>query len=112
MKTLKALRAVTIWNCIFCVFWIITHICLLMNPYCSTPVFFSVAMLSLPGWMINPFPMHSCFQCLKIYWTERKNPEQKQHIGKKWVWALVWPIITTALWLCGGGMFVVMTGGA
>ncbi len=102
MKTLKALRVATIRNCIFCVFWTLTHICLIVTQHHNAPIFFDIAMLSVYGWMVNPFPIFSCFRCLKIYLTERKHPEQKQRIGKKWIWALVWPIITTVLWLCGG----------
>ena len=111
MKTRKALKAVLIWNCISCVFWTLTHICLIIHQHYNTPIFFSIAMLSVYGWMVNPFPILSCFRCLKIYLTERKNPKHKELIGKRWVWVLICPIITTVLWVVGGGLFAVMTGG-
>ncbi len=111
MKTLKALKAITIWNCIFIFSCIISIICLAVNHYYNTNVLSLIGTLFVYGWMVNPIPLILCIRCLKLYLTERKNETTKQIIGWKWIWLFVWPIITTTLWWLGGGLFVKFTGG-
>ena len=111
MKTLKALKTVTTWNCIFTVSWILSIASLAIDEYCDVSILFSIGILAIYGWMVNPFAIISCFRCLKIYLAERSNPEYKQVIGRKWVWTWIWPIITTILYILGAGLFVKFTGG-
>ena len=111
MKTLKALKTATIWNCIFCFSCILSTVCLAIDEYYNASKLFSIGILSVYGWMVNPFAIISCFWCLKAYLSERKDPDYKQIIGRKWVWIFIWPVITTALWLLGGLLFVKFTGG-
>ena len=111
MKTLKALKTATIWNCIFCFSCLISIICFAVNHYYHTNLLSLIGTLFVYGWMVNPIPLILCIRCLKLYLTERKNEESKQTIGNTWIWILVWPVITTAFWVFGGGLFVVITGG-
>ena len=111
MKTLKALKTATIWNCIFCLSCIISIICFAVNHYYNTNLLSLIGTLFVYGWMVNPIPLILCIRCFKLYLTERKNEKSKQTIGNKWIWIFIWPVITTAFWVLGGGLFVVITGG-
>ncbi len=111
MKTLKALKTATIWNCIFCFSCILSTVCFAIDEYYNASLLFSIGFLFVYGWMVNPFAIISCYWCLKAYLSEHKDPDYKQIIGRKWVWIFIWPIITTALWFLGGGLFVKFTGG-
>ena len=111
MKTLKALKAATIWSCIFCLSCIISIICFAVDHYYNTNILSLIGTFFLYGWVANPVPLISCIRCLKLYITELKNEKDKQIIGKKWTMIFVWPVITTAFWVFGGGLFAVITGG-
>ena len=111
MKTLKALKTATIWNCVFCFSCVLSIIYFGINDYYDVGVLFRIGDIAVCGWMVNPFAIISCLRCLKVYLAERKNPDYKQKIGKKWVWVLVFPVITTALWILGFLLFVRFTGG-
>ena len=104
MKTIKALKSVTIWNFIFLFSWILTFVCLSIDSN-------SIGILAVYGWMVNPFAIIACIRCLKIYLKERKDPISNRLIAKKWVWIFLWPVFTTILWGLGGGLFVYFTGG-
>ena len=110
MKTLKTLKTMNIWNSVFCVSWAISLLCLLIDKYYDI-LLVNIGLITIYGWMTNPFAIISCFQCLIAYLADRKNPTYKQLIGKKWVWIFIWPIITTLLFIIGGGLFVEITGG-
>ncbi len=111
MKTLKELKTVTVWNCIFCFSCIISIICFAVNHYYNTDLLSLIGTLFVYGWMVNPIPLILCIRCFKSYLTERKNEESKQTIGNRWIWILVCPVIATAFWVIGGVLFVVITGG-
>ena len=111
MKTLKALKTAAIWNCVFCFSWVLSTACLVIDEYYDISFFFSFGIIFIYGWMVNPFPIISCFRCLKVYLKERQNPYYEHVIGRKWIWIFIWPIITTILWIIGGGLFVKFTGG-
>ena len=111
MKTLKALKNATIWNCVFCFSWVLSTACLVIDEYYDIRFIFSFGIIFIYGWMVNPFPIISCFRCLKVYLTERKIPINKQLIGRKWVWIFIFLFVTTVLWILGVGLFVKFTGG-
>ena len=110
MKTLKAIKTATIWNCIFCFSCVLSTVCLAIAEGYDSRLF-DVGMIAVYGWMVNPFPIISCIRCLTVYLAERKNPMYQQMIGRKWVWIILWPVITTVLWIVSGGLFVKFTGG-
>lgn len=111
MRTLKELKSVTIWNCIFCFSCILSTVCLVIDEYCEVNKLFNIGMLAVCGWMVNPFAIISCYRCLKVFLMERKNPDHNKIIGRKWVWIFIWPVVTTILWVLGGLLFVNYTGG-
>ena len=111
MKTLKALKTATIWSCIFCLSCIISIICFAINHYHKSNFLSLIGTSFIYGWMVNPIPFILCVRCFKIYLTERKNEIAKQTIGRKWIWIFILPVITTAFFVFGGGLFVLITGG-
>ena len=111
MKTLKALKIASILNSIFCLSCIISIICLAINHYYKTNLLSLIGAIFVYGWMVNPIPLILCIRCFKLYLTERKNEKSKQTIGRKWIWIFIWPVITTAFFVLGCGLFVVITGG-
>lgn len=62
-------------------------------------------------WIANPVAIISFCICLSTYLEERKQPNVKEKIGKKWMWIFAWPLITTVFYLVSSGLFVVLTGG-
>ena len=111
MKTLRALKIASILNSIFCLSCIISIICFAVNHYYQTNLLSLIGVLFVYGWMVNPIPLISCILCFILYLTERKVETERQTIGWKWIWILIWPVITTAFWVFGGGLFVIITGG-
>ena len=111
MQTIKALKAAAVWSCVFCASCILSTVCFAVDECYDVKVLFVIGVITVYGWMVNPFAIISCFRSLKIYLAERKKPDCKQMIGRKWVWIIVFPIITTVFWLLGGLLFIKFTGG-
>ena len=111
MKTVKALKITSILNGIFCFSCILSIICFAVNHYYKTDLLSLIGALFVYGWMVNPIPLISCILCFVLYLTERKIETVRQTIGRKWIWIFIWPFITTAFWVFGGGLFAVITGG-
>ena len=111
MKTLRALKIASILNSIFCLSCVISIICFAVNHYYQTNLLSLIGVLFVYGWMVNPIPLISCVLSFKFYLTERKSEMARQIIGQKWIWIFIWPVITTAFWVIGGGLFVEITGG-
>ena len=111
MKTLKALKITSILNGIYCFFCIASTVCFAINHFYNLWNFFSIGIILVYGWMINPVGIVSFIVCLTLFLTERKNFEAKQAIGKKWIWIFIWPIVTTVFYIGAGVLMVVLTGG-
>ena len=111
MKTLKALKITSVLNGIFCFFCIASTVCFAINRYFDLRAFFDAANILVYGWIINPVGIISFIICLVLFLGERKHPEAKQSMEKKWVWIFIWPVITTILYLAAGGLTVAFTGG-
>lgn len=111
MKTLKVLRITSILNGIFCFFCIASTVCFAINRYFDLRVFFDIANILVYCWIINPVGMISFVICLVLFLVERKDPEAKQAMEKKWIWIIIWPVITTVLYLTAGALTVAFTGG-
>ena len=116
MKTLKSLKITSLLNGIFCLCCIISVSCMAINHYLiinsiNINIFAVIGAIANFGWMINPVGIISFFVSLIIYVSERKNPESKQVIGKKWIWIFILPVITTIFYLTSIYLFVQITGG-
>ena len=116
MKTIKALKITSVLNSIFCLFCIASTICFAIAHYQVLAddqwrTFFSIANILIYGWVVNPVAPISFVVCIVLFLIERKQPESKQLIGKKWIWIFAWPVITTVLYLTAIVLTVAFTGG-
>lgn len=111
MKTLKALKITSVLQIIFCFFCIASTFCFAISRYCDSRFFFNMGNVLVYGWIINPVAIISFVVCLALFISERKQPETKQHLGKKWIWIFAWPVITTVLYITAGVLQVAFTGG-
>ena len=111
MKTLKALKITSVLNGIFCFFCIASTVCFAINRYFDLRTFFDTANILVYGWIINPVGIISFVVCLVLFLVERKQPENRQLIGRKWIWIFIWPIVTTVLYLAAAVLTVAFTGG-
>lgn len=55
MKTLNALKAVAIWNCIFCFSCVASTVFLAIHHYFHLDSYLHIGVLFVYGWMVNPF---------------------------------------------------------
>lgn len=98
MKTLRVLKITSIIQAIFCFFCLAVIGCLFLGASLDHSILISIACLLLFG-TVN-FSMYIppvCFFINLIYFLgDRKNPEQRKLIGKKWIWIFVWLIVGTA----------------
>ena len=116
MKTLRALKITSILQIIFCVFCIASTVCFAISHYqCiagdNWRIAFNIANVLIYGWIANPVAPISFVVCITFFLIERKQPNNRKLIGRKWIWVFIWPIITTILYLTAGGLTVAFTGG-
>ena len=112
MKTIKWLKISIILQSIYILSCIFSTVCFAINRYFGIYKFFSLGMLTTPGWMLNPTGILTIALGLSFYFSEKGNEDFKRIIGKKWIWFIVFFVIDTFLYLACGGMMAVLTGGA
>jgi len=114
MKTLKALKITSVLQIIYCFCCIIFIISIKVNHFYSISVIRDIVtfirVLTTFGWLINPIGIISFIICLLLFLTEHKHKENKQLIGKKWIWIFIWPVITAIFYLISLGELVVFAG--
>ena len=116
MKTIKALKITSVLQIIFCIFCIASTVCFAISHYqCiagdNWRTSFDIANILIYGWVVNPVAPVSFIICLVLFLAERKQPENRQLIGRKWIWIFIWPAITTLFYFAAGILAVVFTGG-
>ena len=116
MKTLKALKITSILNGIFCLFCVASTVCFAISNYAinhdsdwRTP--FDIANVLIYGWVANPVAPISFSICFVLFLVERKQSENRQLIGRKWIWIFIWPAITTLFYFAALMLTVAFTGG-
>lgn len=116
MKTLKALKITSVLQAIFCLFCVASTVCFAISTYAinhdsdwRTP--FSIANSLIYGWVANPVAPISFITCLVLFLVERKQSENRQLIGRKWIWIFIWPAITTLFYIGALMLTVAFTGG-
>ena len=111
MKTLKALKIISILNGIFCFCCIASTGCMAINRFFDINIFFRIGDFLVITWIVNPIGIISFVICLTTFIVERASPEARQVIGKKWIWIFIWPVVTTVIYILSGVLFVAFTGG-
>ena len=111
MKTLKALKITSVLNSIFCFFCIAFIICLIINQNHHTDAVGVMVVISAFGFLLNPTPIVSFAICFTFFSTERRSMEEKEKIGKRFIWIFLWPIITAIFYFAAMHFFIEFTGG-
>ena len=111
MKTLKLLKITSILQIIFCLLCIASTVCFAIASVFDWRPAFEAANFLVPFWLINPVAPISFLICLPCFLIERRNPESRAIIGRKWIWIFLWPVITTLMYLTAGVLIVPFTGG-
>lgn len=95
MKTLKTLKITSIIQSIYCAYCLISTLLIIIGVSIG-PIILANSMLFLFYSTVefSIFIMPICFIVnLASFINERKCPEQKKYLGKKWIWIFIWPII-------------------
>ena len=117
LKTLRALKITAVLQIIFCVLCIVSAVCFGIAHYQfltdsdSWRSTFDIANILIYGWVVNPIAPISFVVCFVLFLIERKQPENRQVIGKKWIWIFVWPVITTIFYFAALLLAIAFTGG-
>lgn len=74
-------------------------------------VFFSLGNILVYGWIINPIGLISVVVGLMLFFSEKGVDENRQIIGKKWIWFILFFVIDILLYLTAGVLTVAFTGG-
>ena len=111
MKTLRALKITSVLQILFCFFCIATNVCFAINRYFDLRIFFEIGKILMYGWAFNPIPIISFIVCLAILLFERKTPNIRRTLEKKWIWIFLWPVIDVIVYLSNVILFVSLTGG-
>lgn len=111
MNTLKRLKRLTIFQILYCSFCVLSCIFFWIYESTENDRLLSLGILSMYGWCVNPIGPITLIGGLRTYWKERKNEEDRNLIGIKWIWFLIWPVIDTVLYVVSAGMMVGITGG-
>lgn len=72
---------------------------------------FKVANLILYLWMINPMVLIVSVLGFKVYLKERRDPEKREQIGKKWIAFILWNVGAVIVWMVSVICVVSITGG-
>jgi len=111
MTTLKRLKILTIFQILYCIFCVLS--CTFFWIYDCTENYwlFGLGVLSMYGWCVNPIGPITLIGGLSTYWKERKNEEDRNIVGMKWIWFLIWPVVDSVLFFVSGDIMVGITGG-
>ena len=111
MKTLKALRISSVFQAVYCFFCVLSSVLFLIYKSTDMDILVGLGVLAMYGWSINPVGPVTLAVGMVLFSGERKDPVQKERIGKKWLWFIAWFVIDTVLWVLAGGLMVGITGG-
>ena len=98
MKTLKALKITSIIQAIHCFLCLAIIGCIFLGVSLDLDILASIAFLLLYGTAeLSMCIPPACFIVNLVHFLkDRKDPEQRKLIGKKWIWIFVWLIVGIA----------------
>lgn len=108
MGTRNSLKITSVIQIAFCIYYLISFLFVLIGTTLGPITLANIALFAFylfTAYSIMHVPV--CFLInLLCFLQERKNPEARKTIGKKWIWIFVWPVITTAFWILAASPFV------
>ena len=104
MKTLRFLKISALIQFLYAIYCAASLILLYVNT--------GLGIISSYLWLFNPIGPVCLAKGLSVYGKEKKIPEEKELIGKKWILIILMFIFTFAVWLISGCLMAEITGGA
>ena len=108
MKTSKALKITSIIQIVFCLYYLLSFLLIVIGTNAG-PIFLANIALFL-------FYFFTCYSIiivpicffvnLPFFIIDCTNPEQKKILGKKWIWIFIWPVLTTAFYILSALPFI------
>ena len=111
VKTLKLLRISIALQIVFCISCIVGTICMMLLAHYPYNILRFIACIFFPLWGLNPFAWIILFFGLTFFLIERKDPEKRKQIGKRWLCFIVFFLFDTVMWICAGYLLVTYMGG-
>ena len=111
MRTLKWLKTAAVLQAVFVFSCVSSNVCFALYRRLDMRVFFNIATVLLYGWMVNPTGPLTLIVGLNRFLSERRNPEYREQIGKKWLWFPAWFVFDLLLYLAAIMAMVALTGG-
>ena len=101
MKTLKVLKITSIIQSIYCLYCLSITLLLIIGSVAGINICLRIGTFLFYNTIgFSMFIAPICFIVnLVFFLEERKFPEEKKVIGKKWIWIFIWPVITTIFFL-------------
>ena len=109
--TLKWLRVSIALQIVYGCACIVSTICLMIHPHYPYDFLRIITAILFPLWVFNPSAWIILFFGLTLFLIERKDPEKRKRIGKKWLWFIAFFLLDTAMWIGATGLVVEYTGG-
>ena len=108
MKTLRNLKITGIIQTIYCAYSLISTLLMIIASNTGNLALLNkMAFLFYYTVEFSMFILPVCFVVnLESFIKERKHPEQRNIIGKKWIWIFIWPVITSICFFIHGFPFI------
>ena len=93
MKAVKWLKASIVLQSVFAFFCMASSCCFAIHRYFDLDVFFSLGNILVYGWIVNPIGFISVVVGLILFFSEKGVAENRQIIGKKWIWFILFFVV-------------------
>lgn len=111
MKTVKALKITSIFQIIYCLYCFVPVLFFVIGDNTGVRIYTELGIFLFGFTIINPTVITSFCVNISKFLSERNDPVQKKIIGLKWIWIVVWPLITTIFFIFSGLILIKYTGG-
>ena len=111
MKTMKWLKTAAVLQAVYVFSCVSSTVCFALFRWLDMRILFDIANVLVYGWIASPIGPLTLIVGLVLFLVERGNPEQRQRIGKKWLWFPAMFVLDLLLWVVSGVLMVALTGG-
>ena len=111
MKTMKWLKISAVLHALFAFFCLSSTLCFVIFRETDEWTWFAIGGILMYGWIVNPTGPITLIVGLKRFLSERRIPEYRKLIGKRWLWFGAGFVFDLLLYLAAIMAMVVLTGG-